>query len=71
MRSHLLYDWRYKLGVQDTPVHWGGNWGTKNAVWVLLGEAKNRKRRGQKKENQLAAISIDGDHPRGTQAALA
>ena len=46
-------------------MHWGGNWGTKNAVWVLLGEAKNRKRRGQKKENQLAAISIDGDHPGG------
>ena len=52
-------------------MHWGGKWGTTNATWVLPGDAKSAKEGGKKKESQLAAISIDGDHPRGTQAALA
>ena len=48
-------------------MHWGGKWGTTNATWVLPGEANSAKEGGEKKESQLAAISIDGDDPRGTQ----
>ena len=59
-----------QVGCAEHATALGWKFGHYNRGFGLVWWGKQRKRRGQKKESQLAAISIDRDHPRGAQAAL-
>ena len=52
--------------MQDTPVHWDGEWSTGLVIEATMVTSKGPKVDPRKKENQIAAMCVAADEPKCT-----